>query len=361
MGNAHISEAVEVAYELGWTDGLPVVPATRELVDPFLATTEWSADHVAAELPPNGGKATVEKIAVNAVMAGCKPEYFPVILAAISAISDERFSLQGVLGSTHMATPVLVVNGPIRSQLQINHGSNLLGPGYRANATIGRAVNLVLRNVGGSYPGTTSKSVFGQGGRFTCCFAEDEDSNPWQPLHVERGFKSEHSTVTAFPGASPQHIYNPGADDAWAILDTMADGMAALGNAQLRVMGDAMVVFSPHHVRLLSAAGLKKADVKQYLFEHARKPVEKVGLMLGKTYSAELKRKLWPRWLDFEAPGAMIPVVRRPEDILVLVAGGAGGPHSLYISGWGSRAVTRKIQPAIGSGRALEPWGGCVA
>ncbi len=343
MNNQQIAEAIEVSYALGWTDGLPVVPPTRELVAPFLATTALPPDHVVADLPPNGGKASVEKIAINAVMAGCKPEYFPVILAAVDAIADERFSLQGVTGSTHMATPILVVNGPICRDLEINHAGNLLGPGYRANATIGRAVNLLLRNVGGSYPGTTSKSVFGQGGRFTCCFAEDEESNPWQPLHVERGFRPEDSTVTAFPGASPQHIYNPGADDAWAMLETMADGMAALGNAQLRVMGDAMVVFSPHHVRLLSSAGLKKIDVKQYLFEHARKPAEKVGLMLGKTYSAELKRKLWPRWLDFEAPGAMIPVVRRAEDILVLVAGGAGGPHSLYISGWGSRAVTRKI------------------
>jgi hypothetical protein len=348
MVNTILTEAIEAAYELGWTDGLPVVPPTRESITPFLATTAWAPDYVVAELPPNGGKATVEKIAINAVMAGCKPEYFPVVLAGVLAISDVRFSLQGVLGSTHMATPVLIVNGPICKSLQINHAGNLLGPGFRANATIGRAINLLLRNVGGSYPGTTSKSVFGQGGRFTCCFAEDEDSNPWDPLHVERGFKLDDSTVTAFPGASPQHIYNPGADDAWAFLDTMADGMAALGNAQLRVMGDALVVISPHHVRLLSSAGLKKADVKSYLFEHARKPAELVGLMLGRTYSADLKRKLWPRWLDFDAPGAMIPVVRRSEDILVIVAGGAGGPHSLYMSGWGSRAVTRKIEPSIG-------------
>jgi hypothetical protein len=343
MASGHPFEGIEVAYDLGWTDGLPVVPPTRELVDPFLATTTWPADHVVAQLPPNGGSATVEKVAINAVMAGCRPEYFPVILAAVSAISDERFSLQGVQGSTHMAAPVLIINGPIRDRLQINHGANLLGPGYRANATMGRAVNLLLRNVGGSYPGTTSKSVFGQGGRFTCCFAEDEHTNPWEPLHVERGFKLEDSTVTAFPGASPQNIYNPGADDAWALLETMADSMAALGNVQLRVMGDALVVFSPHHIRLLSAAGLKKTDVKQYLFDHARTPVEKVDLMLGKTFSVDLKRKLWPRWLDFEQPGAMIPVVRRPEDILVVVAGGTGGPHSLYVSGWGSRAVTRKI------------------
>lgn len=344
MSTARLSEAIEVAYERGWTDGLPVIPPTRELVAPFLAVTDRLPDEVVAVLPPRGGRATVEKIAINAVMAGCKPEYFAVILAAIAAISDERFSLQGVLGSTHMATPVLVVNGPVRDQLQINHGCNLLGPGFRANATIGRAVNLVQRNIGGSYPGTTSKSVFGQGGRFTCCFAEDEEANPWEPLHVERGFRAEDSTVTAYPGASPQPIYNPGADEHWAMLDTMADGMAALGNVQLRVMGDTMVVFSPHHVRLLAQGGLKKSDVKQYLFERARRPVEAVGLMLGKTYGADLKRKLWPRWLNFEAPGAMVPVVRRPEDILVLVAGGAGGPHSLYISGWGSRAVTRKIE-----------------
>ncbi len=343
MSVGPLTEAIEAAYEQGWTDGLPVAPATRETVAPFLAATARAPDEVIAKIPPHGGDATVEKIAINSVMAGCRPEYFPAVLAAISAISDERFSLQGVVGSTHMATPVLVFNGPVRQRLGIHYGGNLLGPGFRANATIGRAVNLVLKNIGGSYAGTTAKSVFGQGGRFTCCFAEDESSNPWDPLHVERGFQRDESTVTAFPGASPQHIYNPGADDALALLDTMADGMAALGNAQLRVMGDAMVIFSPHHAGLLSNAGLKKADVRQYLFEHARKPVEQVNLMLGKNFSVDLKRKLWPRWLDFEAPGAMIPVVRRAADILVLVAGGAGGPHSLYLSGWGSRAVTRKI------------------
>jgi hypothetical protein len=343
MNDTRLPEAIEVAFELGWTDGLPVVPPTRPLVDLFLATTALPASHVVAELPPNGGKATIEKIAINAAMAGCKPEYFPVVLAAVSAISDERFSLQGVLGSTHMATPVLVVNGPIRHELELNYAGNLLGPGYRANATIGRAVNLLLRNVGGSYPGTTSKSVFGQGGRFTCCFAEDEASNPWQPLHVERGFGSGESTVTAFPGASPQNIYNPGADDARALLDTVAGAMAALGNVQLRVMGDAMLVLSPHHASFLAAAGLRKSDLKEYLFQRARQPVEKVDLMLGRNFSPDLKRKLWPRWLNFEEPGAMVPVVRRAEDILILVAGGAGGPHSLYISGWGSRAVTRKI------------------
>jgi hypothetical protein len=325
MDTSPLSEAIEVSYDMGWTDGLPVVPPTRDLVDRFLETSNRPADEIVAVLPPNGGQATVEKIAINAVMAGCRPEYFPVVLAAVSAISDERFSLQGVVGSTHMATPVLVVNGPIRSTLEINHAGNLLGPG-------------------GSYPGTTTKSVFGQGGRFTCCFAEDEESNPWQPLHVERGFDRQDSTVTAFPGASPQHVYNPGADDAWALLDTMAGGMAALGNVQLRVMGDTMVVFSPHHAQFLAAAGLRKADIKEYLFQSARQPVEKVDLMLGKNFSRDLKRKLWPRWLNFEEPGARVPVVRKADDILILVAGGAGGPHSLYISGWGSRAVTRKIE-----------------
>lgn len=339
-----LAEAIEVAFEAGWTDGLPVVPPTRPLVDRVLALTDRDPADVVAVLPPRLGAATVEKVAINCVMAGCKPEYFPVVVAALEAMSDPRFSLRGVIASTHMGTPLIIVNGPVRQRLQINSGAGLIGPGFRANATIGRAVNLCLRNVGGSYPGTTNMSTFGQPGRFTMCFAENEEESPWEPLHRERGFAAEDSTVTVYPSASPQHLYCEGGTTPGKLTTLVADEMAGLGNVQHRTMGDALIVFSHETGNVFRDAGWKKADVRQMLFEKARKPIKDVlTVTLGENHRLESLATQWPKWLDPHDPTAMVPIVRRPENILVVFAGGAGGPHALNVPGWGSRAITRKI------------------
>ena len=200
----NVVDAIELMYESGWTDGLPVVPPTWERVKQFTDHMHPRLpDELIAEVPPLGGRATLERVAVNAVMAGCLPEHMPVIITAIEALLDDRFNLRGVQCSTGIHTPLVIVNGPIAKQLNINSGYNCFGQGWRANATIGRAVKLVLVNLGGAIPGQTNKATFGHPGAYTYCVAEAEESNPWEPLHVELGFDTSDSTVSVFPGEAP--------------------------------------------------------------------------------------------------------------------------------------------------------------
>ncbi|GIX49512.1 MAG: hypothetical protein KatS3mg131_3723 [Candidatus Tectimicrobiota bacterium] len=333
-------DAIEFFYEQGWTDGLPVVPPTVERVRAMIERSGRAASEVIAELPPRGGKATVEKIATNAVMAGCLPEYMPVILTALEALMDPRFNLNGVLCSTHMATPLLILNGPIVKELQVNCGHNLFGPGWRANATIGRAVQLILVNIGGAIPGVVDKATFGHPGKYTYCIAENEAANPWEPLHVSRGFQADDSTVTVYAAEAPHNVNNHGSDNARDLLTVIADCLSTLGSNHLYVGGECFLILSPEHAATIAASGWKKRDVQAFLYEHARQPVRL--LRLGGMYGADTQRNLWPRWVDHHNPDALVPPTRHPEDIVVLVAGGAG-KHSVVLPGWGSRSVTRKI------------------
>ena len=337
-----VTESIELMYEAGWTDGLPVVPPTGERIREFVDYLGRSPDDLVAELPPLGGRATVERIAANAVMAGCLPQYMPVVVAALEAMMDDRFNLRGVQCSTGIHTPLVIVNGPIVRELDINSGYNCLGQGWRANATIGRAVKLALVNLGGALPGETNKATFGHPGSYTYCMAEDEESNPWEPFHVERGFDPTDSTVTVFPAEAPHNVMYHAAQPR-NFLTVLADTMCTLGNVQMYVMGDTFVVLGPEHARMLAQSGWRKGDVRHFLFEHARKSVamlKKGGPPQGSTNLGHL----WPRFVDPGDDAQMVPVVRRPEDIHILVAGGAGGPHSAYLPGWGSRMAIRKVQ-----------------
>lgn len=336
-------DLIEEAYEREWTDGLPVVPPEKALVEEVLRGNGLDGSTEIATIPPANVLLTAETAAANLVMSGGRPEYLRIVLAAIRAATNERFSLQGVLGSTHQCRPLLVINGPVRGEVRLNCGAGALGPGFRANATIGRTINLILKNVGGSVAGVTSRSVFSQPGGFTLCLGENEEASPWEPLHVARGFRPVDSTVTVYPAASPQHVYAPGATTAREVLDVVAAGMAAGGNVQLRVMGDTMVIFGPDHAKILGEAGWRRRDVQMYLYEKARAPAALVRKMVGAQYRSELRASLWPRWVDIDDDNCNVPVVRRADDIQILVGGGSGGPHSLYVSGWGSRAVTEAI------------------
>jgi len=183
--------------EKGWGDGLPIIPPTEERVAQMLAAAKRKPDEVIGAVPPRWAQATVEKIAINGVMAGCKPEYMPVLIAAVEAITDPKLNLYALQATTGGPAVMIIINGPIRKKLDINGGANALGEGWRANATIGRFVQLVKRNIGGSYPGTTCKATLGWPGKYSICVGENEEGSPWEPLHVERGFKAEQSTVTA--------------------------------------------------------------------------------------------------------------------------------------------------------------------
>ena len=339
---SEVVDAVELMYQTGWSDGLPVVPPTRDRVGQFIDYLGRSPDELIAEVPPLGGRATVERVAVNSVMAGCLPEHMPVVVAAIQAMMDERFNLRGVQCSTGIHTPLLIINGPIAEELSVNSGYNCFGQGWRANATIGRAVKLVLVNLGGAIPGGTNKSTFGHPGSYTYCIAENEAANPWEPLHVELGYASGDSTVTVYAAEAPHNIMYSAGDDR-DFLAVLADSMCTLGNVQMYVMGDTLVVLGPEHARILAEAGWRKRDVKQALFERARKPV---GLLRdgGPPQGDAYLDMLWPKFVDPSDDAQLVPLVRRPDSIHIVVAGGPGGPHSVYLPGWGSRMVTRKIE-----------------
>ena len=336
-----LTDVMEWLYEAGWTDGLPVVPPTPRNVQRMLAHTTRTPAELIGRIPPRGGRATVEKLAINAVMAGCKPEYLPVVIAAVEALLDDRCNTRGVQCSTHIASPLIIVNGPLTKALEINAGHNVFGQGWRANATIGRAVKLVLVNLGGAIPGVTDKATFGHPGKYTYCIAENEDANPWEPLHVERGFATADSTVTVFGAEAPHNINNHWSRRPEDLLRTIADAMATLGSNHMYLGGESFVVLGPEHAATIAAAGWTKGDVRAFLFAHARKPIAQ--LKIGGMYGPETRRNLWPRWIDHEREQELVPISRRPEDIAILVAGGAGR-HSVYLPGWGARSVTRKIQ-----------------
>jgi hypothetical protein len=336
-----LTDVMELLFESGWTDGLPVVPPTLRNVQRMLTGTTRRPDELIGHIPPKGGRATVEKIAINAVMAGCKPAYLSVVITAVEALLDDRCNTRGVQCSTHIATPLVIVNGPIAQELGINGGHNVFGQGWRANATIGRAVKLVLVNLGGAIPGVTDKATFGHPGKFTYCIGENEAANPWEPLHVERGFAPTDSTVTVFGAEAPHNINNHWSATPHGLLRTIADAMVTLGSNHLYLGGESFVVQGPEHAEVLAKAGWAKRDVRAFLYDQARKPLTQVKI--GGMYGPETRRNLWPRWIDHDNEAERIPIARRAEDLTILVAGGAGR-HSVYLPGWGSRSVTRKIE-----------------
>ncbi|MGH7377278.1 MAG: hypothetical protein ACREKK_07665, partial [Candidatus Methylomirabilales bacterium] len=347
--------AVERFAGEGWTDGLPIVPPTAERVEAMLAVLGREPGEVVGRLAPRFGVATLEKVAINAVMAGCRPEYFPVVVAAIEAIADDEFNLNGVQATTHVAAPLCIVNGPVRRALDINGGPNCFGQGWRANATIGRAVRLCMINLGGGLPGLTDKATFGHPGKYSYCVAEQEEASPWEPLHVSRGFRPDQSAVTLFAAEAPHSVSDHVSRTGRGILTTVADTLATMGNNNMYKQGECLVVIGVEHGQTLAEEGWGRRDVQQFLFETARRPLHRLK-QGGEYYGDATWEKYWPKWIDRTDENALIPVVSRPEDILVIVAGGSVGRFSLVIPGWGrlgSRAVTKVVAavPAVTAAR----------
>jgi hypothetical protein len=327
-------EAIEEYYSRGWTDGLPVVPATPEGVQPFLDEVGLAPDHVILTEPVRRRTITAAKVAINALLAGCLPSYMPVLLAALDAMADPAFTLHGAITSTGGSATLLVVNGPIRARIGLNAGSNVFGPGWRANATIGRAIRLITLNCLGAQPGILDRSTQGHPGKYSFCIAENEEESPWEPLHVERGLPREASAVTVYAAEGPHNVlshYGPTAD---AIVVTLADTMACLGSFS---PGESFLVLAPEHVKIFARDGWTKRRLRETLFVAARRT------------RADLKR-------GGKLPGEVEPAdettwVHRghgPEDIHIVVAGGGPGGHSAFIPSWSrarnSLAVTRRIQ-----------------
>ena len=336
-------EAIERCYELGWTDGLPVVPPTEQRVKEFIERSGRPSDEVVGELPERRREITVDKVAANAVMAGCLPEYMPVVLAATEAMLEPIFNLVGPSSSMGGSAILSIVNGPIAKDLNINSRNNLFGPGNRANATIGRAVRLILMNACAAIPGVFDRSVIGHPGKYTYCIAEADTETHWTPLHVERGFSPAESTVTVFAGESPRQIRAVGHPEP--IMMAIADVASSLGSnmSTSGSVGDTGIGVRQGQIVVTIAGNSNlwkdwtKSQIKEYLFNRTQRSVADL--------KAAMVLKGDPEPSDSQI---MIPLIPEPDDILLVFAGGEESNMSSVIPSWGpkvgSTAVTKLIR-----------------
>ncbi len=339
----------------GWGDGLPVVPPTARRVEEMLAYCDRPWDAPIGKIAPRYGEATPLRLAANAVLAGCRPQYFPLILLAVEALCDERFNLYGVQATTHQCAPLVIVNGPVAQELGINGGHNAFGPGVQANATIGRAIRFALVNIGGAIPGLGDMSTFGAPQKYTYCVAENEAASPWEPLHVERGFAPEASTVTVIGAEGPHNVNDHESHTARGICTTIAGTLSTTGNNDVYYDAEPLIVFGPEHARTVAAEGWSKADVRQFIYEQAQIP-------LGRFSQENIGRRFRVAPLfegRYAQAGyeALVPMVRRPDALMIVVIGGAG-KHSAVIPTFGAtRAVTRALTTREGKlARSVEEF-----
>ena len=339
-------DEVEFMFDQGFSDGLPLVPPTPERVVRMLSGTRRDPQEVIAVMPPNMGEVTVEKLAINAVMAGCKPDYMPVVLTVVEAICTDEYNIHGVMATTMGASPVVVVNGPIREQLGMNMKLGALGQGNRANATIGRAVRLAIRNLGGAKPGGTERSTLGNPMKFTMCFAEWEERNPWGPLHVERGFKESDSVVSVFTMTSgPTLIVDQDSRTGAQLGGSMGLTLEAMFNPRAHMGTNCLLVVVPEHVDTFMRDNYSKADIRARIQEVTARPIRDLAAdeISGVGFKPEAISAM-----DSDALARKLPKFRTEEDIHIVVAGSEAGKFSGAFHGWvtgevGSIPVSRKI------------------
>ena len=329
--DASFEDVNNLLYRLGVTDGLPVMPPTEARVAAMVG--ERNPSRAVATLPPMQGQATVRGLAICAVMAGCRPDEFNVLQAATAAVADPAFNLFGIQTTTGTVTPLLIVNGPVIQRLGLNTAANALGPGTRANATIGRALQFVLRTIGGAQPGRGDKATMGQPGKFTFCCAENALASPWEALHVWRGFAAEQSTVTVVGATGTVEVVDADSADAEGVLATLAHSMPIAGNlgrGDLLGSGEPLLLVAPEHAKIIARTHSRR-QAQEFLFEHARLPV-------GALAPAQAERLR-------EISVTELTVAPCPEDIMLVVLGGPGA-KSTYVPTWGggTRAVTRVVE-----------------
>ena len=337
--NGGVEEVFELFHERGWTDGFPIIPPTEINVRAMLSQSVYSPDTTLGLLPPAMNPVTVDKLAVNAVMAGCVPEYFPVILAAVEGLLDEDLALYSMQTATNATTPLIIVNGPIVKILCLNAGGNLFGPGSRANATIGRAIRLALINIGSEVPGMTDPATHGQPGKYSFCIAEAEDESPWQPLHVERGYAKEQSAVTLIGAGGPQNLFTYGCQTGEEILETFVGALCGLGHNNIIFPSGPLLVLGPEHAGTLARDGFGKKEIKQFLFDRARIPLAKFA---EGTQRGIFERR--SRWFQVAGDPEQIGIADHPEDIMIVVAGGAGIHSQFLPTAFSKKPVTRVVR-----------------
>lgn len=343
-------EAFVAFLEREWlTDGLPIVLPTEERVQEMLAPS-GRGETIIGKMPPSHREITLHHLAVNAVMAGCRPAEFTVVVAAIVASLDPRFNLNGIQATTNPAGVMAIVNGPIRDRLGIHSGFNLFGPTRRANATIGRAIRLAQVNIGGARPGSGDMSTLGNPNKFGSCIAENEEASPWAPYHVDAGYRAEEEVVTVAGVTSPSNICIM-SDDPKAILSGIADSMIPLGSNLMMFTAQPLIVVGPVHARHIDRAGWSKADVQEFLWERATTSIDRYD---------SVDREVVGRWKErclLEREGAtFLRPTATPQDIRVCVAGGESGPHSAVLQPFNAtNLISRAIDSDLGA--VVEPSG----
>ena len=328
------SDPMEVCFERGWSDGLPVTPPTDERVLAMLKGTQRRPDEIVGKIPPYLGTCTVEKAAINAVMAGCKPEYMPVLLAALEAALEPVFTLHGMLATTYFSSPIIIVNGPIARRIGMNSGLNVLGQGNRANATIGRALNLIVLNVGGGRPGEADRSTLGAPSKYTLCFAEDESDPRWEPLSVARGFARGVSTVTLFQGHGPEAIADQKSRTAEALTRSIASSLVKIGHPKLVESARAILVLSPEHYAIYREGGWDRKRIERALCEATTRPGKDLVAGadgIGEGVPASRAEEMVPKFFE--------------DGLMVVRAGGPAGLFSAILPGWLAGRNRLELQP----------------
>ena len=327
---------VEAYYERGWTDGLPVVPPSEKAIAAALSAAGLAGSEVIGEIRGRNTVVTAEKLAINAVMAGCRPEYIPVVAAAVRGLCHPDFAYHGPASSTGGSAMIVIVNGPLARQVGLNSGNNVLGQGWRANATIGRAVRLVMMNVMNTRPGFLDRATLGNPGKYAFCFAENEAASPWGPFHVWRGLRPEQSAVTVYACNSLNQVYNQLAARPEPLLRCFADALCHVGIPNVIGFNQSLLVLAGEHADVLRASGWSRRQAQQFLVEHARRTVadfKRAGRLPGEAAAED--EATWRR------------VFEDPDDILIVFAGGRAGAWSAALPGWGkkwSRSVTIPIE-----------------
>jgi hypothetical protein len=342
----NVSDLNDYFDQQGWTDGLPIIPPTEDLVRAMLEASPVPAEQVLGRLAPRNGTVTVEKVAINAVMAGCRPAYFPVVLAAVKAVLQPQFNAGAITTTTGGAAPVVIVSGPIAGRLGIHSGTAVLGSGHRANATIGRALRLTMRNLGGATADTMEKSTHGWPGKYTMCFAENAARTPWEPLHVELGFAPDTSIVIVVAARGIITAVEASQESGLGDLETLVSSMrweGISGYAYQARGASPVVVLGPEHAAEIAAAGFGRKAVKEYIFRHARMPLRQLR------DRGHWGARSWPEDWEHQPEDFLVPLVTDPEKLILVVAGG-DGRHSSWFPAWSAtqRAIEVIEEPRPG-------------
>lgn len=317
----------DMAEEFGWSDGMPLYVPTQAAVARLVDIVRGDNGPL-DPMPPRLVVPTMQSLAANAVMAGCKPEHFPAVVAAVRACLKPEYNLHGTLATTHPCTNMVMLNGPIRNEIGLNCGANCFGQGWRANAAIGRAVQLIMTNVGGAQPAVMDRSTQGSPGKYAFCFGENEEESPWDPYHVRKGFAAANSVATTMAGEPPHNINDHGSTTGKGILTSIAGTMSQVGSNNVYLRGPVFVVFGPEHASTVARDGFTVETVQEFLHEHAKVHVSRIS---------KENLESWAGQDRFPINDHFYPA-HSPSDIQIAVAGGAG-KHSVFIPSFGSTAA----------------------